>query len=225
MKAAGIWSLTLGLIVAAQLTVLSQSAAAGAPETSLAITIHIHNYSKVHGKTLAEAEKVATGIFLKLGVETQWVDSSPMPENERGNSNDPGRFSLPNIELSILPRSMAERFGQPSKVLGFTPSQERDGQRMFVFYNRVENLAHSQMRAPFEGAPGTPATTAQVLGHAIAHELGHLLLNIASHSATGIMRGDWNLKDLQDVAYGSLLFTSQQAEVIRAEVGRRVGIQ
>jgi hypothetical protein len=35
------------------------------------------------------------------------------------------------------------------------------------------------------------------------------------------MRGDWNLKDLQDAVYGYLLFTPQQAEVMRAEVDRR----
>jgi len=39
------------------------------------------------------------------------------------------------------------------------------------------------------------------------------------------MRGDWNLKDLQDAVYGYLLFTPQQAEVMQAEVGRRIGQQ
>ena len=42
----------------------------------------------------------------------------------------------------------------------------------------------------------------------------HLLLNQESHSSAGIMRGDWNLKDLQDAVYGYLLFTPQQAEVL-----------
>jgi len=55
----------------------------------------------------------------------------------------------------------------------------------------------------------------------IAHEIGHLLLNLETHSATGIMRGDWDLRDLQGVATGFLLFTPQQAEIIRTEVARR----
>ena len=53
----------------------------------------------------------------------------------------------------------------------------------------------------------------------------HLLLNQESHSPTGVMRRDWNLKDLQDPVYGYLLFTRQQAEVIQAEVGRRISQQ
>ncbi len=36
-------------------------------------------------------------------------------------------------------------------------------------------------------------STAEVLGHVIAHELGHLLLNTPGHSTHGIMHGEWNL--------------------------------
>jgi len=55
--------------------------------------------------------------------------------------------------------------------------------------------------------------------------VGHLLLNQQSHSSAGIIRGDWNLKDFEDAVYGYLLFTPQQAEVMQAEVGRRIGQQ
>ncbi len=41
------------------------------------------------------------------------------------------------------------------------------------------------------------------------------------HSAAGIMRGDWNLWDLQNASYGYLLFTPRQAKAIREEAGRR----
>ena len=56
----------------------------------------------------------------------------------------------------------------------------------------------------------------------IAHELGHVLLNLPSHTGTGIMRGDWDLKDLEDIAYGYLLFMPQQAETMLVEVARRL---
>jgi hypothetical protein len=51
------------------------------------------------------------------------------------------------------------------------------------------------------------------------------LLNQESHSSAGIMRGDWNLKALQDAVCGYLLFTPQQAEIMQAEVGRRISQQ
>ena len=52
-----------------------------------------------------------------------------------------------------------------------------------------------------------------------------MLLNQQPHSSAGIIRGDWNLKDFEDAVYGYLLFTPQQAEVMQAEVGRRIGQQ
>jgi hypothetical protein len=65
------------------------------------------------------------------------------------------------------------------------------------------------------------ADAGQILGNAIAHEIGHLLLNNQSHSASGIMRGDWNLWDLRNASYGYLLFTPQQAQAIQQEARRR----
>jgi hypothetical protein len=95
----------------------------------------------------------------------------------------------------------------------------------YVFYERAEQLARQQMaenrvRESSTGRVKAHTELGQILGHVIAHELGHLL-GLPSHSQTGIMRADWDLTDLQDIAYGHLLFTSQQSNTIRAEVSRR----
>ena len=62
---------------------------------------------------------------------------------------------------------------------------------------------------------------AQILGHAIAHELGHLLLNQQVHSPHGIMRGEWSFVDFREMTSGMLLFTPEQAEYLRADVRSR----
>ena len=59
-----------------------------------------------------------------------------------------------------------------------------------------------------------------VLGHVIAHEVGHLLLATASHSPTGLMRGEWDAAQLRDAARGRLTFTEAQARRIRTVVDR-----
>jgi hypothetical protein len=62
-----------------------------------------------------------------------------------------------------------------------------------------------------------PISNAQILGHAIAYEVGHLLLNLKAHSAHGIMRSDCGLPEMRDAAYGS----GSRWKVLRADGGRR----
>jgi hypothetical protein len=227
MKRSQRWSLIflLGLTAKGNASAVAQTTTAGSADTSLTVIIHVYNSAEVDHKTLMEAEKVATEIFRKVGAESRWLDVALTSESKQENSVDQGSFNLSHIRVNIYPRLMDERLGLSNKVLGLAPGTGPDRQVIYVFYNRVETLAHSQVRAADEGSIRRPATTPQILGHAIAHEIGHLLLNLESHSATGIMRGDWDLNDLQGVASGFLLFTPQQAEVIRAEVARRVGLR
>ena len=56
-----------------------------------------------------------------------------------------------------------------------------------------------------------------VLAHAMAHEIGHLLLPYG-HSAAGLMRADWDAKDMRLAAHGRLNFTREQAELIRTRL-------
>lgn len=212
----------LGLL----LTVFTEAhpvAAANPKKTSGTFTVHIHNYARVDPKTLAEAEKVATDVFRQAGVETRWIDAaiggSPDVKSENGDSRVPQGLS--DIWLGMLSRSMAGTLGLPSDVMGVAPGSGPDRQIVYVFYDSLEPLAERQVLAWQRGDTSHPATRAQILGHMIAHEIGHLLLNLPSHSDSGIMRGSWELKDLQDVAFGSLLFTPAQAAVLRKEAVRR----
>ena len=90
---------------------------------------------------------------------------------------------------------------------------------------RAEQLAQQQRAAQMvklaRGIREPCAGIGPILGHVIAHELGHLLA-WETHSPSGIMRADWNSADLRDAACGQLRFTIQQAEIIRAEIRRRI---
>jgi hypothetical protein len=80
-----------------------------------------------------------------------------------------------------------------------------------VFYQCVDEFAN-------EGI----ATHSQILGHAMAHELGHLLLDLRGHTNFGIMRGRWNVQDLRSASMGSLLFSSEERAPIREAASRRM---
>lgn len=223
MNAAWRRFLAPGLILTSALTGLVQSVAAGSPETSSTITIRVYNDAKVDHQTQLRAEKVATGIFRNAGVEIRWVDPELTSENRQESPADERALDPSQMRLRILSPDITDSLGLPTNVMGLAPGAGPDRQRVYVFYNRVEELALRQVSAHCNGTVARPATVEQILGAMIAHELGHVLLNLPSHTKTGIMRGNWDLKDLHDVAYEDLLFTPEQDEVIRAEVVRRVG--
>jgi hypothetical protein len=65
---------------------------------------------------------------------------------------------------------------------------------------------------------------ADLLGLAMAHELGHLLLRSGAHSANGIMQAELSRKALRDDARGYLRFDSREAELIRKEISGRMAL-
>ena len=223
MKRINKTNLGLGLMVIGGLFGMTQKSAA--QDTRLIFTVHIDNYAGVDSSTLAEAENFATAIFRKSGVETRWVTalgpSGEMLEYISGSES----IKLTNLHLSILSRVMSDRLGLPDKVTGLAPGNGANRQHIYVFYSKVEALAQNPANQIIAGFRYFQVTKALVLGHAIAHEIGHILLNLDIHTPTGIMRGNWTMNDLLDAASGRLVFSAQQAEVIQTEVARRMGKQ
>jgi len=221
MKTTLRWTLSVGLVLASGPTGLGHAAAAASSETSLAIAIHVRNYAGVAPETLTEAEEVATGIFRKAGVETQWTDTVLIAENHQVNTTDYTPYTLADIQLSIFPRVMSDHSGLPNGVMGLAPGAGPDRKIVYIFDNNVEARFWKLMSVYTSGSMVRQVSKAQILGHAIAHELGHLLLNQQVHSAHGIMRGEWGLADFLDMTRGTLLFTREQAESLQADVRRR----
>jgi len=123
-----------------------------------------------------------------------------------------------DFALRILSAAMTERAPAGGEALGFALPCPEDlaGCYAEVFYQRISDWAS-----------GAEISAYQLLGHAMAHEVGHLLLGPNSHSRDGIMRPQWNPDDLRVIARASLRFTPEQTERLRAAcLGRiqRAGI-
>jgi hypothetical protein len=78
-----------------------------------------------------------------------------------------------------------------------------------VYYDRVTWKA---------GRMGMP--TNRLLGRAVAHELGHLLLPPSAHESGGIMREAWNPRLLPPQSPGIQGFSSRQARLLRLRTRR-----
>jgi hypothetical protein len=62
----------------------------------------------------------------------------------------------------------------------------------------------------------------ELLGLAIAHEIGHLLLGKNSHSNAGLMRPRWPSRDLEAKHWEEFTFTSEQVRRLRAAILARM---
>ena len=54
-----------------------------------------------------------------------------------------------------------------------------------------------------------------LLGHAMVHEMTHLLQGIARHSATGVMKAHWDSGDYLEMKRHLLAFTPEDIQMIR----------
>src|SRR5262249_60671850 len=84
----------------------------------------------------------------------------------------------------------------------------REGCIASVFLDRVQEFANRSGISPHE-----------VLGYAMAHELGHLLLGANSHSNRGLMQARLPNRDIQR---GDLLFTPNETAAIAQRILARI---
>ncbi len=194
-----------------------------AGDASLGLTVQVFNRAGVEHDTLLSAEGVAQRIFAKAGVQLRFVDAS------EGEAREVERKALlaAEIQVNILSQQLSEEilYGvrAPRNMMGMTPCKGTDCRMAYVFYNIVQDTVTAETSA-FEGADAVKfvalrVTPATILGHAMAHEIAHVLNQ--EHSDRGLMRAGWDSVDLQNAGFGKLLFTARQAAGLRAEAARR----
>ncbi len=181
-------------------------------EPRFQITVRVYNYAGASRGTLLGAEKEGSRIFGKVGLRVAWLHCSTTNTLEQKDPGCQTPLSAIAVNMRVLPPSMAGRLNANREEMGFALVSPRAGAASdaWVFYQRVQEAATS-------GA----ATSAQILGYAMAHEIGHLLLGPNHHSHEGIMCARWNRELLEEASQGQLKFTQDQAKVIRDEVETR----
>ena len=196
------------LLASLGLTMLAE-----AREPGLRIEVLVYNYAGLSAETLAKAEQEAARIYERAGLETQWLDCplSPAEADQYPACQLP--VGVTRLALRLLSREMAERRKSDPMTFGFAllPEDGGFGTIVNVYPHRAGELAK-----------GREKTQAVILGHLMAHELGHLLLGVGSHSANGLMHVPWRKKELELVSQGSMFFMPWQAEQMRTQVAARL---
>ena len=178
------------------------------PPPALTIELRIYNYADLPDDLLAGAEAEASSIFRRAGVRTLWIDC---PRDPGEDDRFPGcrRAMGPrDFVVRIASRAMAESFVIPADAFGFGLPCATDyiGCYANVFPDRVAALAADQV------------DEVKLMGHVLAHEIGHLLLGPGSHSVSGIMRGKWDAADIEAIRRSGLIFTTRQSRAMRDQI-------
>jgi hypothetical protein len=185
----------------------------GAAEPGSKVTVFVYNYAWVPSEVLAQTETQAARIYQLGGIEIQWLDCPLSPAEA---SQFPACQVPPGptrLALRLLSQSMADRLRKAQDSYGFAlyPEDGSFATVANVFASDAEQLANSR-----------GMKWGLILGHLVAHELGHLLLGSGSHSSTGIMHVPWYPKELDILALGLMVFRPQEAERMRTNIRARL---
>ena len=211
--------LTFGFLLAVGLPEIGTTTLAQPAERKLTINLYVYNYAQVPERTLREAENQAGEIFRKIGVKTRWVQvpfisrEKQLEVLSRWSQNSSGLDLRISIPSPLTMKTMVKHLGVQDHVFGLSMySKDKPGHLAYVFYHRIEE---------FVQARNLHEHKARLLGLAMAHEIGHLLLPLYPHSSRGVMRARWDRQDFELAARGNLEFTPKQTEIIRREVLKR----
>ena len=161
------------------------------------IVVDVVNGFSVSLGIIRDGQSRVAAIYGAIGVTVIWVDTY---------------VDHPDVcMVKIVGEGGAERVKAPPDAVGMAFSNDEGGGGLvYVFYDRIEHVSDRNQ-----------LDSSAMLGAAIAHELGHLLLPTGSHSERGLMRAGWNRADILTADGAGLRFTAEQGTLIRARLESR----
>lgn len=171
------------------------------------ISIHLYNLSGIPADTLDRATCEVSRIFAQQDVTINWTAGAP--EAEEAHTTDQSGPAVtrdaPVRPFLVVRVGRGPAFKVPDGVLGVSLPHARFGVSATIFQERIEVLSQTAGQ-----------DFAVLLGHVIAHEIGHVTLASNAHSPNGIMRTRWRKSEFHLAATGRLGFNPQQGAEIRA---------
>jgi hypothetical protein len=154
------------------------------------VRVFLQDNGRVPADVLEPAKHATTRVFALSNIDLQWIGHGP--------------YQPCSLTLTIAAKPTGA-MNRSRLVVGIAPgTQKARGILAFAFYDRIQ-LYSAEL--------GLDAS--QMLGHVMAHELGHLLLPHGAHSIAGVMRGSWDVGQAHQARMGFLTFAPAEAAQIR----------
>lgn len=163
----------------------------GSTTSPAQLTIRLDDQAQVRRAVLRSATVETDRLFRPAGVRIAWEQLFVAPPEDTDGRCLPVRL-VRRTPSTVFPNA-----------LGFALPFATSGARVVIFYDRVEALTQSL---------NTPADV--ILGHAMAHEIAHVLLGSPKHSTAGLMQAHWTVANWRLATAGLLHFLPAETERI-----------
>jgi hypothetical protein len=182
-------SVILGLMAA------SLTSPAKVPASAIHLTVRLYDYVNLPPNVRSELTANAVRILGHAGITVEFVECPA-----GGVKSDNEACLAPLGPTDLVLRILQPTLAKTGEELGNAILGPGGGVLMTVY-----------LRPARAGG----VSTGRMLGHAVAHEIGHLLLGVNSHSASGIMRPVIRRSDQEKMVRAWLLFDADQAKRMR----------
>lgn len=175
----------------------------GAPAPAAPVVIRTYNYAALSAGELAAARSEAGRIFTSAGISLAWTECRVPGESAGAPCTEPllvGR----DLMLRLVERApvSADRIVPLGESM--LDREQRGGVLMTIDLFPVRAVAR-------RASTSWPT----LLGRAIAHEIGHLLLGSAEHPRLGLMRALWSHDELRGLKPAHWGFSAREAAQMR----------
>jgi hypothetical protein len=168
------------------------------------LIIRTYDTTSLSPAARTSALATATQILQVAGLDVAWRPCESIPAEA---NTCPAPLGAGELAIRFLLFRPPARTGNANRVqLGYSivDRHAHAGSLATIYVDSVAKLARDA---------GTHADV--LLGRAIAHEIGHLLLGTTSHGRKGLMRAIWSAEALQRDQTDDWLFTASDAGGLR----------
>lgn len=174
------------------------------------LRITVYEKAKVSDQVIETVVVSLRRIFRQSGIEIEWIAGVPGASEASLMIYEPLRTghelelacrARRDIALDILPAAVP---GIKRQVLGMAQPLTRTGLNVRIFDDHIREAAEREGR-----------TYATVFAHAMAHEIGHVLLRSGAHTGRGLMSDVWTGREYDWMGKETLFFTAGDSRKMR----------
>ena len=181
------------------------------------LVIRVYDTTDGASDIRSAAIRTAASIVAEAGISVEWRDCTSISAEARCQKSRHTRDLIVRLMPAVAPGTV---FRGSSLQLRTAPG-EMNLQLGVAVINPVTlsgemaTIFHEQVRTV---ARRSGIDDAELLGRALAHEIGHLLLGVRAHSRTGLMRGVWSIEELTLNRHEDWVFAPADRERLNATV-------